>query len=68
MRLLYYQPIFKYTFKYACPEDIFEQSSSSIFKKKESAMSWAKETWEDIKDEDDILIDINIRTLIVNPL
>lgn len=62
---LYYQPIFKYTFKFACAEDIFEHNSSNIFKTKESAMSWAKETWEDIKCEDDILIDINIRQLVL---
>ena len=60
---IYYQPIFKYTFKFTCAEDNFEQSSSAIFKTKESAMSWAKKTWEEIKSEDDILIDINIRKL-----
>lgn len=65
MRLLYYQPIFKYTFKYACAEDIFEQSSSIIFETKESAMSWAKETWENIKHEDNILLEIIIRRLVV---
>lgn len=65
MRIYYYQPIFRYTFKYACSEDIYTHESTIIFRTKERAMSWAKETWKDIKDDDDILIDITYKILFI---
>lgn len=65
---IYYQPIFKYTFKFACSEDIYEHNSTVIFKTEKQAMSWAKKVWKEIKGEDDVLIDIEMRNLIINPL